>query len=103
MSHESITAVAALLHALAWPIALILIVLLYRKPITKLLESLRSVKWGNFGAELGQLEEALNREAKELLGAAPEEAAKEVTPEQVEAAARVGRIYVRRSRTDVVL
>jgi hypothetical protein len=92
MTPEFLNATAALLQAIAWPFVLLLALLVYRRPIAKLLENMKSVKLGNFAAEV---QNAVTREAASLIGADPAEEAKEVTPEQIEAADRVRRLAAR--------
>lgn len=91
MTPDFVNALAALFHSIAWPLTLIVVVLLYRKPISNLLENLRSLKLGT----VVELEKAVIEEANAIIQTSPEEAAKEVTLEQIEAAERIGRVAAR--------
>jgi hypothetical protein len=103
MTHELLNAVAALLHAVAWPFVFILVALVFRKPITELLRNLKSVSAvgitlaTQLAEKVEKESEALEGEVEALRGAHPkdEDAAKKVTEKQVEAAVRVERLVRR--------
>lgn len=72
---------AHLVHSVAWPLTVIALVLILRKPLTHLLERLRSGKgFGvelDFGARLGQAEEAVDK----VVADAAEELSEQGAPE----------------------
>ncbi len=88
MTPELLSAVAALLGAVAWPLVILIIVLFYREPIAKLLQNIESLKFPGVEVKL-ELESLVEDEAKAQIGEEPKDAAKEVTIGQVEAAERV--------------
>src|SRR6516225_8980675 len=93
MTPELLHAGAALLGALAWPALVLLVLLMYRKPVARLLENLESFTLpGGFQA---QLRKAVEREAQQVIETNPD-ATRQVTPEQVVAAERVGQLAAQR-------
>jgi hypothetical protein len=89
MNAEYLTAIAALISAVAWPIIVLLIVLMHRAPIAKLLDRINKVVLpGGIEAELRAVVE---KEAESVIKANPN-AAKGVTPEQLAAADRINRL-----------
>ncbi|MEU7776841.1 hypothetical protein [Micromonospora parva] len=77
---------AALVGHLAWPVSVLVIVLVLRKPIMKRMEQLRSVSAGSFAAEFGEAERQVDRaiEAEATRAVTDEEAGGPEAPSSAE-------------------
>lgn len=88
-----VSAIAALLNALLWPIAVIVIVLLFREPIREILRSAESMTLRIAGQELG-FRRIVDNAAEKLIRSDPN-AAKGVTPAQIAEARHVASVATR--------
>lgn len=91
MTPEHVTALAALVGAVAWPAIVLVVILMYREPVARLLENLESFTLP--GGVEARLRRAVEREAATAAAKpAPAAPVSPVTPTELAAAERVGRV-----------
>jgi hypothetical protein len=74
-----VEAMTEVLHIAIWPITVIVIVLILRKPLARLVESTRKVKYKELELEFRKDIEQIQAEAKDVLPEAPDKAKSTVT------------------------
>jgi hypothetical protein len=93
MTPQMVNAIATLLNALAWPIIVILVVVVFRKPFGELIKSIESFTLKAGGGELG-IRRVVEQAADQLIKSDPN-APNVVTPAQMDAAQRVANLTKR--------
>src|SRR5260370_9422245 len=89
-------ALASLISAVVWPAIVVLLVILFRRPIGEILRSLESVTLKFAGQEVS-LSRVIEHTAAKLIRSDPN-ASKPVTPQQMAAAAQVASVANRSSK-----
>jgi hypothetical protein len=77
---DALTFISKLIDSLAWPVTVVIALVLLRRPLAELLPQMRKLKYKDFEAEFGEDVKQLEEEAKQVLPAEVVESARAGDP-----------------------